>query len=505
MPFNWKNFLFRSYLQLAYSAVFTREKSLRHQQKILKTILDQLAKTKLGADLQLSSIKRYIDFNSRIPLTDYTFYKPYIEKIIAGEQRVMTVRPVKWLAKSSGTTSGESKLIPITEQIMRQCHVRGSFFALAVLHRYNHHLQLLSHKSLLFPGGIYETLKSGIIVGDISGILVNKVPAIYRSYYTPSIETQTTADWQKKITTTVQQIAKEDVGTISGVPTWILSVLQKMQIEFPFNRLTDIWKNLQVYFHGGVSFEPYRQQFEKLVGKKNFVFYEIYNATEGFFGIQENLESNNLLLLTDNFIFYEFVPLSEFGGQHAKAIPLYEVQTTIPYVLLITAPNGLIRYVIGDVITFNNLNPFTFKITGRTQEYINAFGEDLLLSHVQNALLKTGQQFECTITDYTVAPLYMNIQQKGRIQVAIEFSSAPNQLADYEKLLDQYLQQENSNYQQKRTHGLALDNLEVISLSPGTFYKWLAARNKLGGQHKVPRLVNGRKVIEEILLISSSA
>lgn len=504
MSFNWKNFLFRFYLQLAYSAVFTREKSLHHQHKIFKKVLCSLAKTTLGTDLQLTSIKSYSHFSKQIPLTDYTFYQPYIEKIIAGEQRVMTVAPVKWLAKSSGTTSGVSKLIPITEQIMQQCHVRGSFFALAVLHRYHPHLHLLSHKSLLIPGGIYETLKSGIVVGDVSGILVSKVPAIYRSYYTPTLEVQTTANWQNKISETVKQIIGEDVGTISGVPTWILSVLQKMKAEFPFEKLSDVWKNLQVYFHGGVSFEPYRQQFEKLVGKKDFVFYEIYNATEGFFGIQENLESNNLLLLTDNFIFYEFVPLTEFGNPNHKAIPLSEVQTGISYVMLISAPNGLLRYIIGDVITFQNLNPFTFKITGRTQEYINAFGEDLLLCHVQNALLKTGSKFSCSITDYTVAPLYINMQQKGRIQVAIEFATAPENISEYEKQLDQNLQLENSNYQQKRENDLALQHLEVISLPPGTFYKWLAAKNKLGGQHKVPRLVNGRNVLDEILQISSS-
>ena len=504
MLFDWKNFIFRIYLRLAFPPDFTRKKSLRHQQKILKKILKQLSKTELGSSLRFVEINSYKDFQNKVPITQYDFYEAYIEKINAGQQKIMTDKAVKWFAKTAGTTSGKNKLVPITKQIMQQCHVRGTFFALSKIHQKDKSIRLLSHKNLLIPGGIYETLPSGITVADVSAIISINIPFIYRGYYTPDIHVQTFSKWEEKISNAVKQIAHEDVGTMSGVPTWILSVLQKMKQEFPFEKITDVWKNLQVYFHGGVSFEPYRKQFEELIGKPGFNFFEVYNATEGFFGIQENLKSNNLLLLTDNYIFYEFIPLNKFYEGGRNAIELTEVETSVPYVMLVTAPNGLVRYLIGDVITFQSLNPFTFKITGRTQEYINAFGEDLLLSNVQNALMKTNEKFYCTIRDYTVAPFYINIEEKGRIQFAIEFSKLPVDLKSYEEELDKNLKEENSNYRQKRNNNLALTSLEVIALPQGTFYHWLSSKNKLGGQNKVPKLVNGRKVMEEILAIKSS-
>jgi hypothetical protein len=497
--FDWKNFLFRIYLKQTFSPDFTAEKSISHQEKVLKKILRQLSNTEMGKDLKFSEIKSYNDFRKNIPVTQYEFYEGYIEKIKSGQQKVMTDQPVKWFAKTAGTTSGKSKLVPITKQIMQQCHVRGTFFALSKIHQKDKNIRLLSHKNLLIPGGIYDTLDSGITVADVSAIISINIPYIYRNYYTPDIHVQTFAKWEEKIANAVKQISREDVGTMSGVPTWILSLLQKMKEEFPFEKLTDKWKNLQVYFHGGVSFEPYRKQFEELVGKKDFNFFEVYNATEGFFAIQENLKSNNLLLLTDNYIFYEFIPLDKYSAGERNALGLSEVKTGVPYVMLITAPNGLIRYTIGDVVTFQSLNPFTFKITGRTQEYINAFGEDLLLSNVQNALMKTNQTLDCTVSDYTVAPLYISIEEKGRMQFAIEFSKFPTDISAYEKLLDENLQQENSNYKQKRTNNLALTSLQVIALPKGTFYKWLSSKNKLGGQNKVPRLVNGRSVMVEVL------
>ncbi|MES2619975.1 MAG: GH3 auxin-responsive promoter family protein [Bacteroidota bacterium] len=505
MAFDWKNFLFRIYLKIAFPPDFTREKSIHHQQKIFGKILRQLSSTELGKDLCFDEIKAYRDFKNNVPVTQYDFYERYIEKIKSGKQYVMTDKPVKWFAKTAGTTSGKSKLVPVTTQIMKQCHVRGSFFALSKVHEQDKNIRLLSHKNLLIPGGIYETLDAGITIGDISGILSLNIPFIYRGYYTPGIHVQTFSKWDEKISKAVNEIVHEDVGTMSGVPTWILSVLQKMKRDFPFEKLTDVWKNLQVYFHGGVSFEPYRKQFEELVGREHFNFYEVYNATEGFFGIQENLKSSNMLLLTDNFIFYEFIPLDKFYAGDKTALELSEVKTEVPYVMLITAPNGLIRYLIGDVITFKSLDPFTFKITGRTQEYINAFGEDLLLSNVQNALMKTTRSFDCAVSDYTVAPFYINMEEKGRIQFAIEFSKSQPDISAFEKYLDEKLQEENSNYKQKRNNNLALTALEVITLPQGTFYKWLSSKNKLGGQNKVPRLVNGRQVIEEILGIKSSA
>ncbi|HLP52080.1 MAG TPA: GH3 auxin-responsive promoter family protein [Chitinophagales bacterium] len=499
--FNIKNFLFRLYLRKVYSPDFTAAKSIRHQQKIFENIINRLGNTELGKDLKFAQIKSYNDFRNSVPVTQYDFYEGYVEKIKAGKENIMTDRPVRYFAKTAGTTSGKSKLVPITKEIMRQNHVRGSFFALSKIHQLDKSIQLLSHKNLLIPGGIYETLPNGILIADISAVLSRNIPAIYRRYYTPGLQTQTLGKWEEKINRTVHEIKNEDVGTFSGVPTWYLATLNKLKDETGFNKLTDLWKNLQVFFHGGVSFEPYRKQFEELVGKKDFVFFEIYNATEGFIAIQETLHTNDLLLLTDNLLFFEFIPLDKYYAGERNALQLSEVKSGVPYVLLLTAPNGLIRYLIGDVITFTKTDPFTFKITGRTQEYINAFGEDLLLANVQNALMNTNKQLNASIRDYTVAPFYINIEQKGRIQFAVEFSQTPVDLKLYAQTLDENLKKENSNYLQKRTNDLALSCLEVIALPEGTFYKWLSSKNKLGGQNKVPRLVNGRGVMEEILKI----
>ncbi len=501
MALNWKNFFFRLYLKNFFPPHFTAAKSIRHQQLIFKRIIKQLACTELGHDLKFSQINTYEEFRRNVPVTQYDFYEKYIERIKAGGQNVMTDKPVTWFAQTAGTTSGKSKLVPVTMQMINRCHVRGSFFALSKIHQQNKSIHLLSHQNILIPGGIYETLPSGIGVADISAILCSNVPPLYRSYYVPDIRVQTMPAWEDKIKGTLEQIKTADVGTISGVPTWHLALLQRLKDETGFEKLTDLWKNLQVFFHGGVSFEPYRKQFEELVGKKDFVFYEVYNATEGFFGIQQSLKSNNLLLLTDNYIFYEFIPLDKFYNGDRDALPLKEVQAGVPYVMLITAPNGLIRYIIGDVITFESVDPYAFKITGRTQEYINAFGEDLLLSNVQQALLKTNTAFNCSIREYTVAPYYISMHEKGRIQFAIEFSVPPADITSYTQLLDRNLKEENSNYRQKRNNDVALSACEVIPLPEGAFYKWLSSKNKLGGQNKVPRLVNGRSVMEEILAV----
>ncbi|MBL0309754.1 MAG: GH3 auxin-responsive promoter family protein [Bacteroidetes bacterium] len=498
----WRNIAFRFYLKHFFSPEFTAEKSLRDQQQILNQLCRELSPTQLGAKLGLGHISTYEEFRNKIPVTQYDFYEPYIARIMAGEKSVMSSGVVKWLAKTAGTTSGKSKLIPITSRIIHRNHVRGVFFSLSKIHQIHQDFHLLNHKTLLLPGGIYETLPvSGITIGDISAIMALNVPFLYRSFYVPDLKTQTRPDWEGKLEQTVRQIIHEDVGTLSGVPTWHLATLQKMMHHVSFHKLTDVWKNLRLFIHGGVSFEPYRQQFEEIAGRTDFIFYEVYNATEGFFGIQKNSTGGDLLLLTENDIFYEFIPLRKYTTGNLEAIPLSEVEINIPYALLITASNGLVRYVVGDVLTFTNLHPFSFRITGRTQEYINAFGEDLLLANVENALMKACQISSCSVKEYTVAPFYINMQSKGRIQFLIEFSKAPENLKDFELNLDEQLKRENSNYAQKRSNNLALAPLELLSAPEGTFYRWMFAQNKLGGQNKVPRLVNGRRVMEELLQV----
>jgi len=505
MAHDLKNRVFRFYLKHFFSPEFSAAQSIAEQRKVFAKLISELSATEIGKDLKLNEVKTYADFE-RIPVTQYSFYEPYIEKIKAGKSKVMTTGKVRYFGKTAGTTSGKSKLIPITRYIVDNMHVRGTLFSLSRLHYLDEGIDILTHKNFALPGGVYEKLSpSGIVVADISAIMLRNVPLAFRTIYVPGVKLITHPSWDYKLNKIAEEVSKADIGTISGIPTWHLAVLAKIRDEIHFNKLTGLWKNLRIFFHGGVSFEPYRKQFNDLFGRDDVIFYEVYNATEGFFGIQANIQGGDLLLLTDNGVFYEFIPFSQYGSENAKPIPLEEVKADIPYVLLVTTHNGLLRYVIGDVITFTSTDPYKFRITGRTQEYINAFGEDLLLSNAEQALMKTNAKFDCAIKEYTVAPLYINIESKGRMQFLIEFKKPPENMEQYAAELDAQLQNENSNYKQKRNHDLALSTLEVIVAKEGLFYEWMASRGKMGGQNKIPRLVNGRKVIEEMLELNTGA
>lgn len=495
-----KNLLFRTFLKYCYPPAFYAPLSLEEQQRNFRDVLKSVAGTQMGNELRLKSDTTYHEFQKRVPVTQYSFYEPYVEKLKAGKQNVMTRDRVRWLGKTAGTTSGKSKLIPLTPRFIRRTQVAGTFYSLSRIHSLDKTVDILTHKNFVMTGGIYETLQpSGLVVGDISAIMMKNIPLPFRTIYVPDNNLVTHPSWEHKVKQIAHDVSKADVGTISGVPTWHLAVLSEIKKENPFTKLTDLWKNYRIFFHGGVNFEPYRKQFEELAGRSDALFFETYNATEGFFGIQSGLQGGDLLLLTNSGVFYEFIPFSEYESEKQRVFSLEEVKVGIPYVLLVTALNGLLRYTIGDVITFTKLNPFSFRITGRTQEYINAFGEDLLLNNVVNALMKTNEVFGTSVNEYTVAPQYISLNQKGCIQFVIEFNKPPVEVSAFSIELDKQLQKENSNYAQKRSNNLALEALEVIPVAAGTFYKWMEQKGKLGGQNKVPRLVNGRGVIEELL------
>lgn len=496
-----KNLLFRFYLKHWFPPVHSAVRSLPEQQKNFAKLLS-LSDTALGKDLKLSAVKTYEDYKSAVPVTSYSFYEPYVERIKEAEQNVMTTGKVIWFGKTAGTTSGKSKLIPVTSSYIKHGHVCGTFFGLSRLHHYDKTVDMISHKNFLMTGGVYETLSpSGIRVADVSAINLNNVPLPFRGIYAPNIELSTHPSWEYKLDRIAEVVSRADVGSLSGIPTWHLAVLNKIREYKKFRKLNELWPNLRIFFHGGVNFEPYRNHFRELSGRNDFVFYEFYNATEGVFGVQAEPEGGDLLLLTDTGVFYEFVPFAEFHTGNAKAVSLAEVKTGVPYVLLISTFDGLLRYVIGDVITFSSIDPYKFRIVGRTQEYINAFGEDLLLGHVERAMAVVSEKFNCLVAEFTVAPFYIEIGAKGKMQFLLEFIIAPADLNAYAAELDAQLQKENSNYAQKRNNSIALSSLEIIVAKPGTFYKWLQSKGKLGGQNKVPRLVNSRKIIEEILAV----
>lgn len=497
-----KNFLFRIFLKYCYPPSFSATRSLKEQQQTFRHVLEEVSGTQMGNELKLHSGLSYEKFCNLVPVTQYTFYENYIEALKTGKQRIMTRNRVRWFGKTAGTTSGKNKLVPLTRKFMRRTQVAGTFYSLSSIHSLDKTVDILTHKNFVMTGGIYETLQpSGIVVGDISAIMMKNIPLPFRTIYVPDNNLVTHPFWQHKVKQIAHDVSEADVGTISGVPTWHLAVLSEIKKQKPFSKLTDLWKNYRIFFHGGVNFEPYRKHFEELAGRSDALFFETYNATEGFFGIQSGLKGGDLLLLTNSGVFYEFIPFSEYGTEKQRVLSLAEVEAGVPYVLLVTALNGMLRYVVGDVITFANLDPFSFRITGRTHEYINAFGEDLLLSNVVNALIKTNEAFGTSVNEYTVAPQYISLNQKGRIQFVIEFNKPPADLQTFARELDNQLQSENSNYTQKRSNNLALDALEVISVPYGIFYKWMEQKGKLGGQNKVPRLVNGRNVIDEILTL----
>ena len=500
-----KNTLIRWYLRNFYPPDFSSQRSLQEQKKNFNSIITSLTSTALGKDHRLQAVKSYEDFQGAVPVTQYDFYEKYIERIKAGEERVMTAGKVLWFGKTAGTTSGKSKLIPVTLPFIHRCHVRGTFFGLSRLHGYDKTVDILSHKNFVMTGGVYETLpSSGIRIADISAIMMYNVPLPFRNMYAPDRKLVTHPSWDYKINQIVEHLADTDVGSLIGIPTWHLAVLSSLREHKHFNKLNELWKNLRLFIHGGVNFEPYRQHFKELSGRDDFIFYEVYNATEGFFGAQAEPDSSDLLLLTDTGVYYEFIPFRDYRTEREKAISLSDVQTGIPYVLLISTLIGLLRYVIGDVITFSATEPYRFRIVGRTQEYINAFGEDLLLHNVERALSSANEKSGSRIREFTVAPFYIHLNEKGKIQFVIEFDKSPPDLDSYSHELDLQLQKENSNYAQKRNKDIALSPLEVIVVKPGTFYHWLKSKGKLGGQNKVPRLVNGRGVIEEVLAITTN-
>lgn len=498
-----KNRLFRFYLRYCFPPVFSAKRSVKEQQHNFHSIISSVSKTALGNDVKLYDVKNYDDYRNTVPLTQYDFYEKYIERIKAGEQKVMCAERVRWFGKTAGTTSGKSKLIPITRRIVRQCHLRGTFYGLSILHMYDKTIDILNHKNFALSGGVYETLQpSGITVADISGIMMRNIPLPFRSIYVPDNTLITGSNWQEKLSKIPDAVKDADVGNMIGIPTWHLAILRELHNKLKFEKLTDVWKNLRLFFHGGVNFEPYRQHFKDLIGREDFIFYEIYNATEGFFGAQAKLYETGMLLLTDTGIFYEFIAFADYDTEKAKAIELSEVKAGIPYVIIITASNGLLRYVIGDVVTFTSVEPYTFIITGRTQEYINAFGEDLMIRHVTNAMTEANNMHLCSIKEYTVAPQYINLDEKGKIQFLIEFEKPPADIAAYQQELDIQLQKQNSNYAQKRNNSIALSMLQVIPAKQGLFYNWLELKGKLGGQNKIPRLVNNRRIIDSLLMMN---
>lgn len=469
------------------------------QDELLFSLIKSAENTQIGRKYDFSSMKNYTTFSERIPVSTYEELEPLIELTRKGEQNVFWHSNIKWFAKSSGTTNAKSKFIPVSSEALENCHYKASKDLLCLFLNNNEDSQLFTGKSLRLGGSkqLYED--NNTFFGDLSAILIDNMPIWAEFSSTPSSKISLMGDWETKLPAIINETMNENVTSLAGVPSWMMVLLQKTLETTGKSNLLELWPNAEVYFHGGVSFEPYKEQYKKLFPKDSFKYYEIYNASEGFFAIQDQNDSDELLLMLDYGIFYEFIPMDTFGTLSQRVIRLNQVELHKNYALVITTNSGLWRYLIGDTIRFTSLSPYRIKVTGRTKHHINVFGEELMVENTDAAVAKTCKEFNCEIVDYTVAPIFMTNQQKGAHEWIIEFKTKPNSIENFRKALDENLQSVNSDYEAKRYNNMTLNPLVLNIARENLFYDWLKQEDKLGGQHKVPRLSNERTYLENLL------
>lgn len=469
------------------------------QEELLFSLIKSAEATQIGKKYDFSSVKNYTTFSERIPIASYEELEPLIELTRKGEQNVFWPSSIKWFAKSSGTTNAKSKFIPVSAEALENCHYKASKDLLCLFLNNNEDSQLFTGKSLRLGGSkqLYED--NNTFFGDLSAILIDNMPIWAEFSSTPSSKISLMGDWETKLPAIINETVNENVTSLAGVPSWMLVLLQKALETTGKSNLLEVWPNAEVYFHGGVSFEPYKEQYKKLFPKDSFKYYEIYNASEGFFAIQDQNGSDELLLMLDYGIFYEFIPMDTFGTLNQRVIRLNQVELHKNYALVITTNSGLWRYSIGDTIRFTSLSPYRIKVTGRTKHHINVFGEELMVENTDTALAKTCKTFNCEMVDYTVAPIFMKEKEKGAHEWIIEFKNPPEDIAKFTQALDENIQAVNSDYEAKRYNNMTLNPLVLNVARENLFYDWLKQQDKLGGQHKVPRLSNERTYLERLL------
>jgi len=471
------------------------------QEELLNNLLSKAQKTEMGMRYNFEAIKNYEDFRSQVPLSNYESVESQIERCRQGVQNIFWPTPIKWFAKSSGTTNSKSKFIPVSVESLEDCHYKAGKDMLCLYFNNNEDSQLLSGKCLRLGGSSELYNNNNSYFGDLSAIIIQNLPFWAELSSTPSNKTSLMAEWEIKMKAIVEESIPEKVTSLAGVPSWMMVLLQNVLEETGQKNISAIWPDAEVYFHGGVSFEPYRELYKNLFPKSKFQFYEIYNASEGFFAIQDRNDSDELLLMLDYGIFYEFIEINGMK-QSEKIIDLSQVEVGKNYALLITTNSGLWRYKIGDTVEFTSINPFRIIVSGRTKHYINTFGEEVIIDNVEKALETVVDKYDCKIVDYTVAPMFMKSGKKGRHDWIIEFSKKPVDKSNFEKDLDIALQNLNSDYKAKRYKDLTLDPLKITYGRNNLFYDWLKKRNKIGGQNKIPRLSNERNFIDELLKIN---
>ena len=473
------------------------------QNDVLLNLIDKAKNTIIGRDFGFSSIKSYEDFSKKVPVFNYENFSNKIELARKGENNIFWPTKIKWFAKSSGTTNSKSKFIPVSDESLEDCHYAAGKDLLCMYLNNNSDSQLFTGKSLRLGGSKTPYEKNGTFYGDLSAILIDNMPFWAEFSSTPSNKTSLIDNWNYKIEAIINEPINENVTSLAGVPSWMLVLLNKIIERSDKKYISEIWPNLEVYFHGGVSFKPYLNQYHNILNNNSMRYYEIYNASEGFFAIQHENNSNELLLMLDYGIFYEFIDMKYFETKDEKIIPLCEVEKNINYAILITTNAGLWRYKIGDTVKFTSLSPYKIIITGRTKHFINVFGEEVIIENTDNVINRLSSKYNLKIVDYTVAPIFMENNKKGAHEWFIEFNEEPNKKIKIDKIIDEELKKENSDYEAKRYNDFTLEKPKVVVGSKGVFMEWLEINNKLGGQNKIPRLSNNREFIEKLIELNN--
>ena len=462
--------------------------------------------TEYGRNHLFGEMRNYDDFVKHVPVNTYEELKDDIDRMRHGEKDILWPGRVKWYAKSSGTTNDKSKFIPVSEDGLKDTHYRGGQDAVAYYLRNHPKSRLFDGRALILGGSHspnYNLPHS--LVGDLSAILIENINPLANLVRVPKKSTALISDFEVKRERIARETLNKNITNISGVPSWMLSVLTRVMELSGKQHLEEVWPNLEVFFHGGVAFTPYRSQYAQLITSPNMHYMETYNASEGFFGLQDDPLDASMMLMIDYGVFYEFLPMDEWESESPHIVPLWGVEKDKNYAIIISTSNGLWRYLLGDTVRFTSTNPYKFVITGRTKSFINAFGEELIVDNAEQGLhyacLKTGAE----VSEYTAAPIFMDEQAKCRHQWLIEFAKEPADLEQFAQLLDQRLQELNSDYEAKRFKDITLQPLQLIKARKGLFNEWLKMRGKLGGQHKVPRLSNSREHITTLLQLNDNA
>jgi hypothetical protein len=469
------------------------------QKQCFDRLLKSAAKTAYGKKYDYHTIKQYDIFKQRIPVNDYSTLYPYIKRMIMGEENVLWKGKTVWFSKSSGTSGSKSKFIPITSESLTQCNYKGGKDTLALYLNNRPASKMFTGKCLSLSGSWRSfDVNTNAYCGDVSAILLNFIPSWGHLFRTPSKEIALMSNWNEKLEAFAQYTRKQNVTSMAGVPSWILMIIRRILEMEKAENLSTIWANMELFMHGGVNFTPYISQYKMLVPHKNMYYQQVYNASEGYFAAQDLADAEDMLLFLDNGIFYEFIPLQEFGTDNQRALPLEEVETGINYAMVISTNAGLWRYVIGDVVRFTSCNPYRIIVTGRTTHFINAFGEELMVDNAEKALIVACQKTNAIVSEYTVAPVYLESNTKAAHEWLIEYKQKPTDMNLFVDTLDSELMRLNSDYEAKRANNILLQRPIVQAIPPDTFIAWLASHKKLGGQYKVTRLSNDRNIIEEI-------